>query len=391
MDGPMPSSLVETLDTLEDPRVDRTKLHQLTDILVLSVLAVICGADSFVAIALFGQRNEAWLRTFLELPHGIPSHDTLGRVFARLDATGFEEGFRDWVQGAFELTDGQVVPIDGKSVRGSHDRGRGLGPLHLVSAWAQANRLVLAPTAVDDKSNASTAIPELLRMLCLAGCIVTLDRVPSGWGCQKAIARQIRKQEADYVLRVRAHHQGLHDRLQDTFSLERAGDFAGCPHDYADTVEKGHGRIETRRGWTTGDPALLAHVDPDREWCDLASWVWVESERRGGDRVTTDVRIFISSLPPKARLQLQAVRQHWRGPSGCENAHHWVLDVALGEDDSRIRTGPAAHNMAILKRIAHNLLRQDRSLKVGIANKRLAAAWDKDYLCRLLGLKPKPI
>ena len=383
MDGPMLSSLVETLDTQEDPRVDRTQLHHLTDILVLSVLAVICGADSFVAIALFGQLNEAWLRTFLELPHGIPSHDTLGRVFARLDATGFEEGFRDWVQAAFALTDGQVVPIDGKSVRGSHDRGRGLGPLHLVSAWAQAHRLVLAQTAVDAKSNASTAIPELLRMLCLEGCIVTLDAM----GCQKVIAHQIRQQEADYARRVRAHHKGLHDRMQDTFRLERAEDFAGCPHDYADMVGKDHGRIEIRRCRTTGDPAYLAHVDPDREWCDLASLVWVESERHGGDRVTTDTRFFISSLPPEAKRLLQTVRRHW----SIENAHHWVMAVAFGEDDSRIRTGHAAHNMAILKRIAHNLLRQDRSLKVGIANKRLAAAWNKDYLCRLIGLELKPI
>ncbi len=276
MDGPMPSSLVETLDTLEDPRVDRTKLHPLTDILVLAVLAVICGADSFVAIALFGQLNEAWLRSFLALPHGIPSHDTLGRVFARLDAARFEEGFRDWVQAALALTDGQVVPIDGQRVRGSHDRGRGLGPLHLVSAWAQANRLVLAQTAVADQSNEITAIPERLRILCLKGCIVTLDAM----GCQKAIARQIRAQEADYVLRVRANHQGLHDRLEDPFRLERAADFAGCPHDDADTVGKNHGRIEIRRCWTTGDPDYLHHVDPDREWCDLTSLVWVEAAMR---------------------------------------------------------------------------------------------------------------
>lgn len=383
MDDPMPSSLVETLDSLEDPRVDRTRLHPLTDILVLSVLAVICGADRFVAIALFGQLNEAWLRTFLELPHGIPSHATLGRVFARLDAARFEEGFRDWVQAALALTDGQVVPIDGQRVRGSHDRGRGLEPLHLVSAWAQAHRLVLAQTAVDDHSNASTAIPERLRRLCLEGCIVTLEAM----GCQKKIARPIRGQEADYVLRVRAHHQGLHDRMQDPFHRERAADFADGPHDDADTVGKDPGRIETRRCGTTGDPAYLAPVDPDRDGCDRASRVWVECERRCGDRVATDTRCFISSLPPRAQPLLQAVRQHW----SLENAHHWVLDVALGEDDSRIRTGHAAHNRAILKRIAHNLLRQDRSLKVGMANKRLAAGWNKDYLCRLIGLKPKPI
>ena len=233
----MPPSLVETMGTLEDPRVDRTRLHPLTDILVLSVLAVICGADSFVAIALFGQLNEEWLRTFLALPHGIPSHDTLGRVFARLDAARFEEGFRDWVQAAFELTGGQVVPVDGKCVRGSHDRGRGLEPLHLVNAWAEANRLVLAQTAVDSRSNEITAIPELLRMLCLGGCIVTLDAM----GRRKKIARQIREQGADCVLRVRANHKGLHARLQDTWDLERAGHFAGYAHDYADTVGKGHG------------------------------------------------------------------------------------------------------------------------------------------------------
>ena len=206
-------------------------------------------------------------------------------------------------------------------------------------------------------------------------------------GCQKSIARQIRGQGADYLLRVRANHKGLYGRLQDTWNLERAGHFAGYAHDYADTVGKGHGRIEIRRCWTTGDPDLLAHVDPDREWCDLASLVRVESERRCGDRVSTEVRIFISSLSPKAKQQLEAVRKHW----SIENAHHWVMDVAFGEDGSRIRTGHAAHNMAILKRIAHNLLRQDQSLKVGIANKRLAAAWNRDYLCQLVGLKPKPI
>ncbi len=185
------------------------------------------------------------------------------------------------------------------------------------------------------------------------------------------------------MLCVRDHHKGLHARLEDTFArtLRRL-------HDYADTVGKDHGCIEIRRCWTTGDPALLAHADPDRAWCDLASLVWVECERRIGDRVTTDIRCFISSLPPKARLPLQAVlRGHW----AIENAHHWVLDVAFGEDDSRIRTGYAAHNMAILKRIAHNLLRQDRTLKVGIAHKRRAAGWDKNYLCQLMGLKPKPI
>ena len=326
MDSPTSPSLVETMGTLEDFRVERTKLHPLTDILVLSVMAVICGADSFVAIALFGRLNEEWLRTFLDLPHGIPSHDTLGRVFARLDAARFEACFRDWVQAAFQLTGGQVVPIDGKCLRGSHDRGRGLEPLHLVSAWAEANRLVLAQTAVDDKSNEITAIPKLLRMLCLEGCIVTLDAM----GCQKKIARQIREQGADYVLRVRANHKGLHARLQDTWDLERAEGFAGYAHDYADTVGKGHGRIEIRRCWTTGDP--------DREWRDLASLVWVECERRCGDRVSTEVRGFLSSLPPKAKSQ--PGRYASTGPSRMPTTGSWMLPSARTAAASAPATPP---------------------------------------------------
>ncbi len=356
---------------------------QLDGYLVLAVLAVICGADNFVAMALFGQLHEAWLRTFLALPNGMPSHDTLGRVLARRDATQFEEGFLTWVQSAFTLTAGQVVPIDGKCVRGSHDRNQGLGPLPLVSAWAQANRLVRAQTAVADKSNEITAIPHLLRLLCLRGCIVTLDAL----GCQKAIAHLIREQKADYVLGVKQNQKGLYDRLQDTFTQESAEDFADCPHDFVETVEKDHGRVATRRCWTLGDPAYLAYVDPHQAWCDLTRRVWVEAERRCGDQVTTEVRCFISRLPPQAKPLLNSVRQPW----SIENTHHWVMDVAFREDDSRIRTGQAAPNMAILRRIAHNLLPQDQSLKVGVAHKRLAAAWNKDYLCHLIGLKQKPI
>lgn len=383
MDVITAAPLLETLEQLDDPRVDRTKLHPLTDILVISVLAVLCGADNFVAIALLGQLNEAWLRTFLGLPHGIPSHDTFGRVFAHLDAAQFEEGFRAWVQSAFVLTAGQVVPIDGQCVRGAHDRGQDLGPLHLVSAWAQTHRLVLAPTAVDGQSNEITAIPLRLRRLCLQGCIVTLDAM----GCQKTIAHQIREQEADYVLAVKKNQKGLYDRLVDTFTLEKASHFADCPHDGVTTVEKAHGRIEIRRCWALGDPDYLVYVALHQDWRDLRSLVAVEAERHWGDHMTTEIRYFISSLPPQAAPLLAAVRHHW----SIDNSHHWSMDVAFGEDHCRVRTGPAAHNLAILRRIAHNLLQQDQSLGVGTANKRLAAAWNKDYLCHLLGLMPKSI
>ena len=292
-----------------------------------------------MAIALFGRLNEEWLRTFLELPHGIPSHDTLGRVFARLDAARFEECFRDWVQAAFKLTGGQVVPIDGKCLRGSHDRGPGPGAPASGGRLGRSQPPGAGPDGGGQQVQRDHGHPGVAAHALPGGCIVTLDAMAR----RKKIARQIREQGADCVLRVRANHKGLHARLQDTWDLERAGGFAGYAHDYADTVGKGHGRIESRRCWTTGDPDLLAHADPDREWRDLASLVRVESERRCGDRVSTEVRGFISSLPPRAKPQLEAVRKHW----AIENAHHWVLDVAFGEDGSRIRTGHAAHNMAI--------------------------------------------
>ena len=239
-----------------------------------------------MAIALFGRLHEEWLRAFSGLPHGIPSHDTLGRVFARLDAARFEECFRDWVQAAFKLTGGRVVPVDGKCVRGSHDRGRGLEPLHPDRHLGRGQSAGAGPDRGGQQVQRNHGHPGAAAHALPGGCIVTLDAM----GCPKAIARQIREQGADHVLRGRANHKGLHSRLQDTWDLERAGGFAGYAHDYADTVGKGHGRIEPRRCWTMGDP--------DREWCDLASLVWVESERRGGDRVSTEVRGFISSLPP---------------------------------------------------------------------------------------------
>ena len=256
------------------------------------------------------------------------------------------------MQEACERTDGQVVAVDGKCLRGSHERSRGLG----ASAPGQHLGPGPPPSPGSGCRGTRPTRPELLRMLVRKGCIVTLDAM----GCQKAIARQIRKQGADYVLRVRDNHKGGHARLQDTFALEQAGDFAGYSHDYADMVGKDHGRIETRRCWTTGTP--------DWEWRDQASLVRVESERHCGNRVTADVRIFISSLPPKARLQLQAGRRHWN----IENAHHWVMDVAFGEDACRIRTGQAAHN----------LLWQDRSLKVSIDNYNCSATVLKVKSCQ---------
>ena len=278
--------------------------------LVLSVLATICGADNMVAIADFGQANQKWLQAFLPLPNGIPSHDTLGRVLARLDAVPCEAGFLDWVQSAFTLTQGQLVAIDGKSVRHSRDARQGQSPLPLVSAWAQANHLVLAQQAVADRSNEITAIPPLLQMRALEGCMVTRDRAPYGWGCQKAIAQPIREQGADYVLTVKENPKHLYDALEDTFAYEPSQGLADCPHDYAETVGQDQGRIETRRCWVMGAPDYCPYVDPEPVWTDLQSRVKVEAERRCGHPVTTQVRYFISRRPPKARPLWAAVRNH---------------------------------------------------------------------------------
>src|SRR5215210_4225584 len=384
MEGLPSTSIGEHFATLTDPRVDRSKAHLLVEIVTIALCAAICGADDWVAVETFGREKHRWLATFLRLPGGIPSHDTFGRVFRRLDPEEFRRCFLGWVRAVVGAPGAQVVAVDGKTLRRSHDRRAGKGALHLVSAWATASGLVVGQVATEEKSNEITAIPALLRLLALEGAVVTIDAM----GCQTAVASQIVDQGADYVLALKGNHEQVHDRARLAF-LDVAP-AAGTTLHLADvvphtTVEKGHGRIERRRCWAIGDPAYLAYIDPDHAWPNLQSVVCIESTRRIGDAVSTEARHYLSSLPADAKLLNRVVRSHW----GVENRLHWVLDLAFHEDSSRVRADHAPENLAIIRHIALNLLRGDPTRRIGLKNSRFKAALNDTYLRSIL-LGPRP-
>ena len=367
------TSVLAHFQTLPDPRMPRTRRHTLADILVITLCGVICGADDWAALERFGNAKLTWFRTFLALPHGIPSHDTFGRVFAALDPEAFKAAFLAWVGTLAAVMPGDVIAIDGKTLRHTFDTAADKAAIHMVSAWATAQGLCLGQVKTDAKSNEITAIPKLLEVLALAGRVVTIDAM----GCQTAIAGAIHAKGGDYVLSLKGNQTRLHDDVRTFFLDAEAHAFAGTPHTTAETVDGDHGRIEIRRAWATDDLAWLA----DRpRWPGLRSVLRVDATRTLGERTTCETRFFISSLPSDAALLARVVRSHW----AIENSLHWVLDVAMHQDQTRIRTDHAPENLAILHHIALNLLKQDRTEKLGIKNKRLAAGWDHDYLLRLV-------
>jgi len=354
---------------LRDPRVERTREHLLEEILLIAIAAVLSGAESWNDIEDYGDAKQEWLKTFLRLPFGIPSHDTFNRVFSSLDPAELEKGFVAWVSSIARLTAGEVVSIDGKSLRGAR-QGSDKAIVHMVSAWAGANNLVLGQRKVDDKSNEITAIPKLLQALELSGTVVTIDAM----GCQKVIAAKIVEKKADYILAVKENQGHLLEEVKDSFRMLEA-------ESVAEEVDCGHGRVEQRTCAVIADISL---VEQAAEWPAVQGLVRIEAERyhKVSGRTERETRYYITSLKPDARQWNTAIRQHW----GIENKLHWVLDVAFREDHSRKRAGHAAQNFSLLNRIALNLLRQEKTSKRGVKGKRLKAGWDHEYLLKLLGI-----
>ena len=369
------SSFQDYFATLTDPRCPDApnSRHQVMDIRLIAVCAVICGAEGWEDIEEYGTAHAKWFADIVDLPHGIPGHDTFRRVLSRLDPEELTRCFLAWTEALSEASGGDIVSIDGKTLRHSFDRATGQAAIPMVSAWASANRLVLGQRKVEGKSNEITAIPKLLTLLDIAGAIVTMDAM----GCQKEIAKVLTDQEADDVLALKENHPSLYEDVTQFFDEAKATAFAEITHEYHETVDGDHGRIETRRYWITSD---IESLGAKTFWAKLQSIGMVESCREVEEKVQIETRYFLTSLPAQGVQFSQAVRQHW----GIENAFHWVLNVSFHEDACRICKDKEAQTFSVLRHIAVNLLRHERRHKRGIKARRKRAGWDQDYLLQVL-------
>ena len=377
MANPVNASIVTHFQSLEDPRIERTKKHPLLDILVIALCTLLTGGEGFQDMELFGRSKRTWLQTFLTLPHGIPSHDTFWRVFARLNPRRFQECFLSWTQAVAQLTHGALVSLDGKTVKASFDRATAASPLPMVSAWCSENGgLVVGQITTDTKSNEITAIPELLQLLAIQGCIVTIDAM----GCQTAIAEQIRNQGGDYLLALKSNHKKAYRAVKQHFHQHIEHQVAWrTAENFFDAFDASHGRTVRRRVWTITDLLPLPEL---AKWPGLQSVIVVETIRMAHQQapVTSDYRVYISSLVRSATTFVRMIRQHW----DIENKLHWSLDVTFNEDRSRIRKEHAAENRAAVRHVARNLLRQEHSQQISLRQKRLLCGLDEDYLLMVL-------
>jgi predicted transposase YbfD/YdcC len=364
------NEFLKHFSVIRDPRRDRSKKHPLETILFIAICAVICGAEGWEQIEAYGKEKEEWLRQYVDLTHGIPSHDTIARVFALMNPKEFGEGFLSWIQTLYQKTQREIIAIDGKSSRRSHNRKNGQNPLHLVSAWASENGISLGQVKTEDKSNEITVIPKLLKTLALKGCIVTIDAM----GAQKKITQQIEKQKGDYVVSLKGNHELLHEDIKTYWEDPKLPD---SEYQSYQTVEKGHGRIEEREYRISSEIDWLA---PKKEWAGFKSIGMVEAKRTVDGSVSIERRYYLTSLQTNVKEFARAVRAHW----GIENSCHWVLDFTFREDESRIRVGHAAENFSLLRRIALNTLKKDKASKGSVKAKRLKTGWNNNYLAAVL-------
>ena len=363
----MNTSLHHYFGQLPDPRIHRNKKHLLIDIIVLSIIAVICGAESWDSIEMFGKSKKDFLSKILKLPNGIPSHDTINRVFSLIRADKFEILFIQWAQSLKDpRISKEVISIDGKTLRGSRDSFHEKSAIHTVNAWANSNGLVLGQLKTATKSSEITAIPELLNILDIEGCIITIDAM----GTQKKIAEKIIDEKADYILAVKDNQGYLKDDVESAFLRQK-------PDSVDETVEKGHGRLETRKCEVIKQTDF---IEQKELWAGIKHLVRITSQREIKDAKTTEIRLYISSVDAEAKEFNAYIRQHW----AVENSLHWTLDMTFREDAQRKRNGKAANNFALVQKIALNMLRKEESKKMSLKNKRLVAAWDDEFLLKIL-------